>query len=201
MVPYISLPSEMSQIIWYFWQRNTHINILNHLHYTPYINQLFPSFQANSLSLSPLFTINLFFSSLYFSPSILVHRHPYTISNINKEIYYTLLYNCFFILLRSPFLNQNYACANTQRTTKKTIHKTKRFPGAKRVYFLRPRNIKTIFRHLIFPSARKYKDRGLPINKQQKNANIFLLQSLLQTIFTHAHTMCAQDTALKEKEV
>ncbi len=77
---------------------------------------------------------------------------------------------------------------STQRTTKKTIYKPKESTWF--LYFLRRRHIKTIFRCLIFPPTSKYKDHGRTQNKlATKNANIFLLQSLLQTKNTHAHTM------------
>ncbi len=111
-----------------------HTNILKTPSYTSQINQLFPSFQNHFLSLSlslspspPSFTINLF------SPSILI--------NIDIRAYPS-----------SPFLNQNYMGKHTTHHKKK--RHTKRRPGANTqlkelmwfLYFLRPRNIKTIFR-------------------------------------------------------
>ncbi len=107
---YISLPGVMFQIIWIFLaMKHTYIIIINHIHYTPYINQLFPSFQVNSISLSLSLHKSFSLSSLFFS----FHRCQQTIPNINKSLFHT----------SSPFLNQNYMQTHTTHHKKNNVHK------------------------------------------------------------------------------
>ncbi len=69
---------------------------------------------------------------------------------------------------------------HTTHHKKKPYTQKKRFPRGKIqpkesawfLYFLRPGNIKTIFRCLIFPSARNYKGHRLKTNSRKKNTNI-----------------------------